>query len=205
MKKKPTPPAPHFSSKNDVKQYVFLCAGALVELKNPGWRAEVYLLKSLCVFLSLWQSGKRQTFGIVLIWVPVPSLSTLAHLLCWPSVSSSFRKTHNLVELLFIKSKCCVLQMSSFLSHQSIQLCQLPFGTHWLIACFQGSECDSSLPSPCAFHTVGSQQCFSAWLVFPGKAVAKWCPPRTKGLRHSWLPTEAWLFPGRFFDSCPLI
>lgn len=140
----------------------FFVLGLWLNSKNPGWRAEVYLLKSLCVFLSLWQSGKRHIFGIVLIWVPVPSLSTLAHLLCWPSVSSSFRKTHNLVELLFIKSKCCVLQMSSCLSHQSIQLSQLPFGIHWLIACFQGSECDSSLHPPSTFHTVGSQQRFSA-------------------------------------------
>lgn len=184
----------------------FLVLGeAFVELQIPWLESRVLPPESLCVYLSLWQSGKRQMFGIVLIWVLVPSLSTLAHLLCWPSVSSSFRKTHNLVQLLFIKSRCCVLQMSSFLSHQSIQICQVPFGTHWLIACFQGSECDSSLHPPSTFHTVGSQQCFSAWLVFPGKAVAKGCPPRTKDLRHSWLPTEAWLFPGKFFDSWPLI
>lgn len=36
---------------------------------------------------------------------------------------------------------------------------------------FLGAECDSSPHLPSTFHPVGPQQCFSAWLVFPGKAV----------------------------------
>lgn len=65
---------------------------------------------------------------------------------------------------------------------------------------------DLSVTHPCTSHTVGSQQCFSAWLLFPGKAVAKRCPPRTKGcLRHSGVPTAAWLIPGwSFWFLAPL-
>lgn len=148
----------------------FLVPGLLQNSRRPGRRTEVYLPESPCLLLFE-QSGKRWSVGIGLIWIPVPSLSTLDSLLHWFCFLCSWNDTY-IVEWSVIKTDVfCTWHPSSLTRAFSFVCLHL----HILVdcLCLLSAECDSPLqPLQCISHSRFLPM-FFAWLVCPGKAVAK--------------------------------
>lgn len=182
----------------------FLVPGLLQNSRRPGQRTEVYLPESPCLLLFE-QSGKRWSVGIGLIWIPVPSFSTLDSLLHWFSVSSAVGMTPTLWNGRLLKQMCFargILPLSP--EHSALSAC---ICTYWLIACVYWVLSVTHLCNPSsAFHTVGSQQCFLLDWYSQGKQWLSSVLSEQKAApgTHSCLLKPRGFLAG-VFDSWPLI
>lgn len=184
----------------------FCILGLWQNSRIRAWRSEVYLPKCVHAFpLSAagWKEVKCWNWAGL---GPRPFLSPpwIIYLLVLSSLISW--NATRLVESPFIKmdARSCVYVIS-FLTYQSSQFCQLPFGACWLITSLTWALTVIHL-YPQHISCGGFLTVCSCSTVVHRKAGAKWHSPRTKAASG---PCGCILKPGcsldRVFDSWPLV